>query len=134
MRYLGGKSKLAKRIVDAIYADRASRTLLRKAAILRNKATFACLRFEEIAPHPTPWVIYADPPYAGTTGYDAAGAFDTDAFWARCVEWAAFGVRVYVSEFATPPVPHTRILEIPRKIQVAGGRHAVDRLFCVEVA
>lgn len=47
-------------------------------------------------------VIYCDPPYAGTTGYAAAGAWDAGAFWATAREWVDAGAIVPVSEYAAP--------------------------------
>jgi DNA adenine methylase len=48
------------------------------------------------------WVVYADPPYAGTQGYSAAGAFDSAEFWSVMGSWAANGALVFVSEYAAP--------------------------------
>lgn len=43
-------------------------------------------------------VVYADPPYAGTTGYDGR-EFDHEAFW----EWVRTrDYPVYVSEYKAP--------------------------------
>lgn len=46
-------------------------------------------------------IVYADPPYAGTTGY--GGSFDSEAFWAWCSKLAVAGVPVIVSEYSAPP-------------------------------
>lgn len=45
---------------------------------LKN-AEFLCMDYRDV-PIPEGAVIYADPPYAKTTGY-YCGAFDSDAFW-----------------------------------------------------
>ncbi len=50
----------------------------------------------------SPEAIYCDPPYQGTTGYDAFDSFDHGRFWALCQSWAARGSRVFVSEYACP--------------------------------
>jgi DNA adenine methylase len=47
-------------------------------------------------------VVYCDPPYAGTTGYAGAGAFDSAAFWSEMTGWVAAGATVFVSEYAAP--------------------------------
>lgn len=49
-------------------------------------------------------LIYCDPPYEGTQGYIAAngGKFDHDLFWDLCIEWAALGAEVWVSEYRAP--------------------------------
>jgi DNA adenine methylase len=56
------------------------------------------LSFLDQEPTPGFDVIYCDPPYWGTTGY-STGSFDHTLFWARCVQWAQTGSRVFVSEY-----------------------------------
>jgi DNA adenine methylase len=46
-----------------------------------------------------PGILYLDPPYAGTTGYDGASAFDHTAFVHRVAEWSV-NAHVFVSEYA----------------------------------
>lgn len=46
-------------------------------------------------------VIYCDPPYAATQGYDT-GKFDTPKFWDTVREWSASGCDVFVSEYEGP--------------------------------
>jgi DNA adenine methylase len=50
---------------------------------------------------PTGYVIYCDPPYGNTTGYGAAGKFDTKAFWGWVRATAQRNV-VFVSEYTAP--------------------------------
>lgn len=77
----------------------------------------------------THMVIYCDPPYEGTTGY--AFGCDRAAFVTRCLEWAALGVDVFVSEYEFP---------IGRVVWEAEKTHALrtqrgtrtERLFHVE--
>lgn len=71
-----------------------------------------------------PECIYADPPYAGTTGYAATGVFDNERFWHYCQQWASRGVRVFVSEYACP-VPHEVAWEKRHTVNVSGGTGAV---------
>lgn len=49
-------------------------------------------------------VVYADPPYEGTHGYNAVGKdpFNAKAGWERYHEWARAGAHVYVSEYNGP--------------------------------
>lgn len=47
-------------------------------------------------------VAYCDPPYAGTLGYSASGAWDPEKFWRTAEEWAHQGALVLVSEYAAP--------------------------------
>ena len=46
-------------------------------------------------------LIYADPPYEGTTGYK--DKFDSAEFWDTCRKWANSGNTVLVSELQAPP-------------------------------
>ena len=41
--------------------------------------TFTCLDYRDVE-IPDEAVVYADPPYRGTTGY-STGEFDSDCFW-----------------------------------------------------
>lgn len=75
-------------------------------------------------------VVYSDPPYAGTQGYET-GAFDSAAFWRRMDDWVERGARVYVSEYEAPPT-WTPIwhAESRQSLAMADRRHSVtERLF-----
>jgi len=48
-------------------------------------------------------LVYADPPYAGTTGYSGTGQWDAPKFWRAMKRWAAQGALVLVSEYVAPP-------------------------------
>jgi DNA adenine methylase len=72
----------------------------------------------EVADDARDLVLYLDPPYAGTTGYDGVAAFDHARFWSRVRQWAAL-TDVFVSEYRAPfgrPV-----LEFAHDLSVAGG-------------
>jgi DNA adenine methylase len=56
-----------------------------------------CIDFLAQQPRQLGWLIYCDPPYAGTSGYIATAAFDSAAFERRVCEWSEFGP-VLVSE------------------------------------
>lgn len=45
-------------------------------------------------------VVYCDPPYAATTGYQSS--FDPAAFWDCAGKWVAEGATVFVSEYDAP--------------------------------
>lgn len=47
-------------------------------------------------------VLYADPPFAETTGYKAIGTFYSTAFWDWAEQHARRGVHVFVSEYRAP--------------------------------
>ena len=72
-------------------------------------------------------VVYADPPYRGTSGY-VCGDFDHDAFYAWCM---AQPFDVYVSEYSMPASFH-EVLTIPHRSRLSGtAKNAVvERLYC----
>ena len=55
------------------------------------------------------WVVYCDPPYRGTQGYNSADLFeatkpfDHDIFWSTMNKWVKAGAKVFVSEYVAPP-------------------------------
>lgn len=82
------------------YALQARKSLLRDVpTIVRNGGSFACQSYKDIKVPPDTKVIYCDPPYSGTTGYDAVDEFDFIDFYETCEKWAASGVDVFVSEY-----------------------------------
>lgn len=78
------------------------------------------------------WLVYCDPPYAGTTGY-STGQFKTAEFWSTCQEWARAGATVFVSEYQAPRGVEC-VLEIPRQSRVRRSDvpTVVDRLFRIK--
>lgn len=73
------------------------------------------------------WVVYCDPPYAGTKAYDHP--WNADKFWEVADSWVDAGAVVLVSEYAAPD--HWSTMWSRRK-HVAMGREtlfAVERLF-----
>lgn len=53
-------------------------------------------------PLPPVSVVYADPPYAGTTAYRATSPFDVGAFWEHMRLLVSRGLEVFVSEYTAP--------------------------------
>lgn len=91
--------------------------------------TFACIDFLGVTPAYVDGVIYCDPPYAGTEGYAAVGAFDHDLFYRRCLSWAAAGAVVFISEFDCPI--GRCVLSLDRARHVPGRGVCRERLFKV---
>lgn len=81
------------------YSMNAKNTLTRDMQTLK-KAQFTCLDYREVE-IPGNSVIYADPPYAGTTGYGNE-KFDSEAFWEYMRKLARQGHTVYISEEHAP--------------------------------
>lgn len=72
-------------------------------------------------------VVYADPPYRGTSGY-VCGDFDHDAFYAWCM---AQPFDIYVSEYSMPTGFH-EVLAIPHRSRLSrtANNAVVERLYC----
>jgi DNA adenine methylase len=81
------------------YADESARSLLRDIQKMQN-CTFKCLDYQKIQPLLGD-VVYADPPYAGTTEY--RDTFDSAQFWETMKMWSMYGADVFVSEYKAPP-------------------------------
>lgn len=68
-------------------------------------ANFKCCKFTEIEKfidiNSGGYIIYCDPPYAGTTNYKN-NDFNSDEFWTLVEKWSSFGNYVYVSELQCP--------------------------------
>ena len=80
------------------YASEAKRGLAKKMATLQN-AEFICMDYRDVE-LPDGCVVYADPPYEGTTSY-AGNAFDSNAFWDYMREISK-NHKVYISELEAP--------------------------------
>ena len=75
-------------------------------------------------------IIYCDPPYEGTTGYDKY--FNHEQFWQWCREMKALGHDIYISEYSAPSdfkcvwQKQVKVMLNTNKI-----RHRVERLYCL---
>lgn len=95
-KWFGGYAKTEGRN----YADESSRALLRDIEKMGNVA-FGDLDYRRIRPIPGS-VVYADPPYKGTTDYRGLD-FDSSVFWAVMRSWVdECSATVYVSEYQAP--------------------------------
>lgn len=113
------------------FADEAARSLARDMACMRH-VRFSQRDYRSIAV-PRGAVIYADPPYAGTTGYGEA--FDTDEFWATVERWAASGAKVFVSEYKAPARFGAPVWEMTRtrdmKAHLTDAKQVTERLWAI---
>ena len=74
---------------------------------------------------PDDCVVYADPPYKGTSGYNGAN-FDSDAFWDWCRKCPH---PVYISEY-TAPDDFIEIASISHTKNLGHNTKSVEKLFC----
>ena len=138
-KYFGGYAGarlLKDRVTVRDYYDEAKRNLEKQVKDLREPAPvcLVCMDYRGLNDafkdglHDT--LIYADPPYNGTTGY--GGKFDSTQMWQTLREWGENNT-VLVSELCAPndfrciwQKPVTRTLN-------KNGRHtAVEKLFIYE--
>lgn len=82
------------------YAAAARRSLVSRTAKLQG-AEWRWRTYENAEVLPGA-VVYCDPPYAGTTGFGAVGAFDHETFWAWVRKISQDAAAVYVSESTAP--------------------------------
>lgn len=67
----------------------------------RFDARLACVDFLSVQPQACEAILYLDPPYAGTTGYDAVAPFHAESFIEATIAWSRF-THVFVSEYSFP--------------------------------
>jgi DNA adenine methylase len=100
-KWFGGYADSKTTARDAAVRQREASGALAREAPIMARAHVALLDYREARPRPG-WLVYCDPPYAGTTTYSAADAWDADAFWKTAESWARSGCHVLVSEYAAP--------------------------------
>lgn len=81
------------------YYDEAKRNLHKQAAAFGN---IGFARFDYRMLGFTDCVIYCDPPYAATTGYNGGEQFDHTEFWDTMRRWSGNNL-VFISEQTAPP-------------------------------
>lgn len=69
------------------------------------------------------FVVYADPPYQGTTKYSKD--LNHDAFWNKMREWSDRGATVFISEYRAPD-DWVSIWNRGQKVLVSGGTSSVE--------
>ena len=83
------------------FAKNAHNSLLKQIKNLQN-VNFFQANFLQTEPLEDNMVIYCDPPYKETTGYDGAGNWEPKKFWNRVRELTDKGHKLLVSEYQAP--------------------------------
>lgn len=126
-KWFGGRAKGGGRN----HADESARAVTRVAHGMKG-AILECRPYDSHTVTPE-HVVYCDPPYAGTTGYAAAGEFDSALFWKTTEQWASDGALVFVSEYSAPSDWHL-VWEGQHRQSLQHGAQGrpptVERLFC----
>ncbi|MDB6035947.1 MAG: putative phage protein [Verrucomicrobiales bacterium] len=124
-KYFGGYAADRKK---QRYAECASNQLLKDIPACAGFSFEHC-DFLTVEPGAIDALIYCDPPYVNTTGYE--GKFDHERFYRRAVQWAAF-TDVLISEYVSPI--GICIAEIPRNLGMQSATKKagrVERLFFI---
>lgn len=95
-KWFGGYARSS---TERNFAAQSKRSVLKDLATLKT-AEFICSDYRNLA-IPMGAVIYADPPYANTTGYGNE-KFDTEEFWNYMRLLADTGHQVFISEQTAP--------------------------------
>lgn len=112
------------------YAYAASNGLLKKMIECGGVSFFQGAYLD--MPIPKGWVIYCDPPYAGTTSYKGITPFDHAAFW-HWAWWASTWNAVFVSEYSAPN-GWSEVWSIRRDLVMQSKKKAdgrVEKLFSI---
>ncbi len=102
--YLGDDGTVFERPNNPPMVQRPLKALREDFAKMRpllQQATLFCGPYWEGQPGKGD-LVYCDPPYANTTGYDAVGSFDSSRFWDWADRASKRGARVFVSEYSAP--------------------------------
>jgi DNA adenine methylase len=97
-----------------------------------KQADLRCCEYSELTPSGA--IVFADPPYRGTTRYGNS-EFDSDRFWSVAREWSVQNY-VFVSEYSAP-TDWICIAFSQKYCSLAGGDHQsarIERLFIHETA
>lgn len=108
------------------YALRAKNSLLEQIKNLMDVEIYN-LSYADL-PIPPQSVIYCDPPYADTTGYN--NAIDHEHFWEWCRQKSSEGHHVFVSEYKAPD-DFTSVWsrEVSSGVNKGQRKSSVERLF-----
>jgi len=94
-----------------------------------NDIIFKCKSYDEIKGVHSIDLVYADPPYQGTLGYN--NSFDHTVFWNIMRDWSNTGATVLISEY-TAPSDFEIVWETPYKtygITLSDTKEKIERLF-----
>lgn len=110
------------------YYDEARRNLQKQAAALQT-VDFARFDYRNISF--SDCVIYCDPPYLGTTGYNGE-VFDTAEFWNVVRAWSERNVVLVSEQTAPPDFKCIWACDIKRTQDNASRKTATEKLFIFE--
>jgi DNA adenine methylase len=107
---------------DRNYALNAKNSLMKQLPMIKDVRFMSGL-FQEYSPKGM--LVYCDPPYQGTTAYEAFDGFDFKLFWNTMREWSKDNT-VVISEYNAPD-DFECILEIETKTDIRVGDGTKDK-------
>lgn len=101
-KWWGGYAKpIPGKTTNEKYQRYSAESVVKKIHKMKSPQFFNADFFTEQPPDSN-CIIYCDPPYHGTTGYNGAGEFDSTLFWAQVRKLDHLGHTVIVSEYEAP--------------------------------
>lgn len=94
-KWFGGYARSSDKVC---YAATTKRSLLKQLPSIKKVNFLSCSYTDHT---PENMLIYCDPPYAGTTSYDALPEFNHEVFWSTMRLWSKNNI-VIVSEYCAP--------------------------------
>lgn len=90
-------------------AAKTNRTLSKTCSLIQN-VLFECKSYKKTVGIGSQSVVYCDPPYLGTGGFNRKSGgvnkdepFNHDEFWETMRKWRSTGALLFISEYQAPP-------------------------------
>lgn len=113
------------------YCMEQKKNIMRQAPKLKG-IEFRCCNYKDLIIPPNS-LVYADPPYLGTTKYSTSKGFEHNEFWDWCRKQYSLGHTLFISEYVAPPdficVWQKKIYS---SLDLKGGKDNVEKLFVPE--
>lgn len=115
-KWFAGYARSSKGVSDSSqYALSCHKSLLQKIKTLQSNDTVFIHTDYRKMKYPKGFVVYSDPPYAGTTSYAGVDKFNHEEFWEFQRQLNKKGCKVFISEY-NAPIDFKIALEIPTSL------------------
>ena len=108
------------------YYQESKRNLLKQAPNLSD-VDFICRDYKSFTPHNM--VVYCDPPYNNTVGYDNENGFSHDEFWQTMREWSEDNYVLISEQIAPDDFNCIWEKSVLRSVNASGKSRATEKLF-----
>ena len=127
-KWFGGYARNHRQGEERIYATNGHNSLAKLAPTISHIKFSSC---DFATWNPVNALIYCDPPYSNTTGYDQSGYFNHVRFWEIMRLWSKDN-DVFVSEYSAPD-DFQCVLEISTSLEIRDRenkrQHKVEKVF-----